>query len=283
MEQKKRLIHRLRSKYRLVIMNESTFEEKASLTLSKLNVFMVISSLLVFFFGISFYTLVYTPLREYLPGQMSKDQSQLLLELAYKIDSLETVIDANELMMQNNMRIMEDRPDTSMEAEGNDSLLGDVYLDPTEEELELRDKMNATKGYSLQAGRNLTGNTLFAPFYTPLNGLVSARFDPMIDHLATDIVSKDDQTVKSVLDGTVVLSSWTPETGHVMAIQHSNDLVSIYKHNSVLLKKVGNFVDAGEAIAIVGSSGEFSSGPHLHFELWHQGIALNAEEYMVFK
>lgn len=264
-------------------MNDATFEEKASLTLSKLNVFMVVSSLLVFFFGLTFMLLGYTPLKEYLPGQISRDQSHMLLELAYKIDSLETVIQSNDNMLQNNMRILEDDPDTSLETGSGDSLIGQVQLDPSEEELALRDKINANKDYSLQAGRNQTGNVLFAPFFTPLTGLVSARFDPMIDHLATDIVSQADQTVKSVLEGTVVLSSWTPETGHVLAVQHANDLLSIYKHNSVLLKKVGNFVDAGEAIAIVGNSGEFSTGPHLHFELWHNGIALNAEEYMVFK
>jgi len=264
-------------------MNDATFEEKASLTLTKLNVFMLFSSILVLFFGLSTLLLGFTSLREYLPGQISKDQTQLLIELSYKLDSMENVIQANELMMQNSMRILEDQPDTSLGQEGGDSLVGAVILDPSQEELALREKMNSKKDYSLEAGRAQTGNALFAPFFTPLSGMVSAKFDPVIDHLATDIVSKDDQTVKSVLEGTVVLSSWTPETGHVLAVQHANNLLSIYKHNSVLLKKVGNFVDAGEAIAMVGNSGEFTSGPHLHFELWHNGIALNAEDYMVFK
>ncbi len=283
MEQKKRLISRLRHKYRLVIMNDATFEEKASLTLTKLNVFMLLSSVLVLFFGLSFYLLGYTALREYLPGQIGKDQSHLLLELSYKIDSLEKANLANENMLQNNMRILQDRPDTGMTSSGEDSLLGQVELEPSEEELALREKMGSRRDYSLEAGRSQTGNVLFAPFFTPVSGLVSAPFDPLVDHLATDIVAGEDQTVKSVLEGSVILASWTPETGHVIAIQHANNLLSIYKHNSVLLKKVGNFVDAGEAIAMVGNSGELSTGPHLHFELWHNGIALNAEEYMVFK
>lgn len=264
-------------------MNDATFEEKASLTLTRLNVFMAVSSLLVVFFGLTYLALGYTPLKVYLPGQISQDQNQLLLELTYKIDSLEHVLNANDDMLENNMRILRDDPDTGMEQAGDDSLFGEVFLDPSDEELALREKINSNKDYSLQAGTNQTGNVLFAPFYTPINGLVSARFDPMIDHLATDIVATEDQTVKSVLEGTVVLSSWTPETGNVLAVQHANNLLSIYKHNSVLLKKVGNFVDAGEAIAIVGNSGEYSSGPHLHFELWHKGVALNAEDYMVFK
>lgn len=264
-------------------MNDATFEEKASLTLSKLNVFMLLSSILVLFFGVSIFLLGFTALREYLPGQIRKDQTQLLIDLSYKMDSLEHVIQINEAMLNNNMRILNDHPDTSMDEKGNDSLIGEVMLNPSVEELSLRDKISGEKDYSLEAGRSQTGNAIFAPFFTPLSGMVSARFNPVIDHLATDIVSKDDQTVKSVLEGTVVLASWTPETGNVIAVQHANNLLSIYKHNSVLLKKVGNFVDAGEAIAIVGNSGEYSSGPHLHFELWHDGVALNAEDYMVFK
>src|SRR5687768_15426304 len=126
MEQKKRLIHRLRHKYRLVIMNDATFEEKASLTLTKLNVFMLLSSVLVLFFGLSYSLLGYTALREFLPGQIAKDQTHLLLQLSYKIDSLEQVIVANDNMLNNNMRILQDRPDTGREAAEGDSLLGEV-------------------------------------------------------------------------------------------------------------------------------------------------------------
>ena len=282
MEQKKPLIHRLRNKYRLVVMNDATFEEKASLRLSKLNVFIVLSSLLVFFTALVYSLIAYTELKAYIPGYMNRDQTQLLLELSYRIDSLEQVIDANERMLDNEMNILRDTPDTTREQEGGDTIPGDVDLQPSNRELQMRENMKPGNDYTIDR-RQSNGNIVYAPFFTPLNGLVSARFDPRIDHLATDIVSSDDQTVKSVLEGTVVLASWTPETGNVIAVQHGDNLLSIYKHNSVLLKKVGNFVDAGEAIAIVGNSGELSSGPHLHFELWHEGIALNAEDYLVFK
>ncbi len=282
MEQKKPLIHRLRNKYRLVVMNDATFEEKASLRLSKLNVFIVLSSLLVFFTALVYSLIAFTELKAYIPGYMNRDQTQLLLELSYRIDSLEQVIDANERMLNNEMNILRDTPDTTREQEGGDTIPGDVDLQPSNRELQMRENMKPGNDYTIDR-RQSSGNIVYAPFFTPLNGLVSARFDPRIDHLATDIVSSDDQTVKSVLEGTVVLASWTPETGNVIAVQHGDNLLSIYKHNSVLLKKVGNFVDAGEAIAIVGNSGELSSGPHLHFELWHEGIALNAEDYLVFK
>lgn len=282
MSKKKRLIHSLRNKYRLVIMNDSTFEEKVSLTLTKLNVFILGSSLFVFFFGLSLVLLGFTPLREYLPGQISKDQTQLLLELTHKLDSFDRLVSANDLMLLNSMRILEDKPDTSV-SEMSDTIGGGVHLDPSNDELALRERMATNNDYSLEAGRSFSGNPIFAPFFSPLTGIVSASFDPSIDHFATDIVARNDQTVKSVLQGTVVLSSWTPETGNVIVLQHADNLLSVYKHNSVILKKVGTFVDAGEAIGIVGNSGELSTGPHLHFELWHNGIALNPEDYIVFK
>ncbi|TNE82139.1 MAG: M23 family metallopeptidase [Bacteroidetes bacterium] len=283
MEKKKRLINRLRNKYRLVIMNESTLEEKASLTLSKLNVFIVASSLVVFFTGMLIVIFAYTPLKEYIPGCVDRDQSRLLIDLAMKADSLEYVIHANDLKLRNDLNILRDRPDTSS-ADFNslDSASAASQLDPSERELALREEVKPEEDYALR-GKSRNASPALAPFFTPLDGMVSAKFDPLIDHLATDIVSKSDQTVRAVLDGTVVFCDWTSETGHVIAIQHSNNLLSIYKHNSVLLKKVGNFVDAGEAISIVGNSGESSTGPHLHFELWHNGTALNAEDYIVFK
>ncbi len=277
-------MHRLRNKYRMVIMNESTFEEKASLTLTKLNVFIVMSSLLVFFAGLMIVLVRFTPLKEYLPGRVDKDQTRIALELSYKLDSLENQLVLRDQMMLNGLNILSGRVDQDTAGQSvPDTATHHEDLNPSPEELTLRDQVKPKQDYSLRGNSKNKANALFAPFYTPLSGLVSARFDPLIEHLATDVVSKTDPTVKATLDGTVILATWTAETGHVIALQHANNLISIYKHNAVLLKKVGNFVDAGEAIAMVGNSGELSTGPHLHFELWHNGIAVNPEDYMVFK
>lgn len=119
-------------------------------------------------------------------------------------------------------------------------------------------------------------------FFSPIKGIVTEKFQPLSSHYGVDIASKKDEAIKSCLDGTVIMSSWTSETGYVIAIQHNNNLISLYKHNSILLKKIGGFVRAGEAIAIVGNTGEISSGPHLHFELWYNGSAVNPEEYINF-
>jgi murein DD-endopeptidase MepM/ murein hydrolase activator NlpD len=118
--------------------------------------------------------------------------------------------------------------------------------------------------------------------FKPVDGIVSDGFDPGNDHLAIDIVAKQDEPVKAVADGTVVFASWTQDSGFVMAIQHTGNLISMYKHNSDLLKNVGNFVSAGEVISIIGNTGELTSGPHLHFELWYNGNPINPEEFIRF-
>ena len=119
-------------------------------------------------------------------------------------------------------------------------------------------------------------------FFTPLSGLISDVYNSKTKHFGVDLVAKDKSRISSVLDGTVIISHWTSETGYVIAIQHKNDYVSLYKHNSSLLKEVGDFVNAGDHIAVIGNSGELSSGPHLHFELWHKGTPANPEDYISF-
>ena len=119
-------------------------------------------------------------------------------------------------------------------------------------------------------------------FYKPVDGVITDFFDSKQKHFGIDLVAKENARVSSVLNGTVVLSSWTYETGHVIGIQHDNGYFSLYKHNSVILRSVGDFVSAGEHIAIVGDSGNLSSGPHLHFELWQHGMPVNPVNYILF-
>jgi murein DD-endopeptidase MepM/ murein hydrolase activator NlpD len=119
-------------------------------------------------------------------------------------------------------------------------------------------------------------------FISPLSGIVSSPFNVKIDHYGIDVVSKKNEPVKCVADGTVIFSSWTQDSGNVIAVQHRTNLISIYKHNSALLKKVGNFVNAGEIISIIGNTGELTTGPHLHFELWFNGNPVNPEEFVSF-
>ena len=119
-------------------------------------------------------------------------------------------------------------------------------------------------------------------FYAPLKGIISDSFNLQNDHFGVDVLAPENEAIKASLGGTVVFSDWTSETGYSIAIQHDNNLISFYKHNSVLLKKTGELVKAGDAIAIIGNSGEFSSGPHLHFEMWHKGKAIDPEHHILF-
>ena len=119
-------------------------------------------------------------------------------------------------------------------------------------------------------------------FFPPVKGLVTNSFNSLADHYGTDIVAASNEVVKATLEGTVIMATWTLETGWVIQIQHKNNLISIYKHNAELLKRVGDFVEVGEAIAIIGNSGELTTGPHLHFELWYLGIPLDPEDYISF-
>ncbi|MCE7996528.1 MAG: M23 family metallopeptidase [Roseivirga sp.] len=119
-------------------------------------------------------------------------------------------------------------------------------------------------------------------FFSPITGYISAAFDPKSEHYGIDVVSKKDEPVKCIADGTVLFATWTQEAGNVIAVQHQANLISIYKHNSTLTKEIGNFVSAGEIIAIIGNTGELTSGPHLHFELWYNGNAVNPEEFISF-
>jgi murein DD-endopeptidase MepM/ murein hydrolase activator NlpD len=118
--------------------------------------------------------------------------------------------------------------------------------------------------------------------FTPVEGLVTDGFNPKTDHFGVDIVAKENEPVKSTADGVVIISSWTLDTGYVIGIQHRGNLISMYKHNSELFKNVGNFVSAGEIIAVIGNTGELTSGPHLHFELWQNGNPVNPQEFIAF-
>ena len=125
-------------------------------------------------------------------------------------------------------------------------------------------------------------NTTSLMFFTPLTGLISDGYNNKTKHFGIDLVAKEKSRISSVLEGTVIISHWAYETGYVIGVQHKNDYLSFYKHNSVLLKSVGDYVNTGDHIAIIGNSGELSSGPHLHFELWHKGIPVNPENYISF-
>ena len=281
-EPKKKLIHKLRNRYRLVLINDGTFEEKYSFSLTPINVFVGFSSFLVFFAGIITLLIVFTPLREYIPGYDDPGMKRDLAKLMYQSDSLEEVLNNRDSYYKNVLNIMEGKTvieDTEVRPVRSNPSGGP---DPaSKEEKEFRREFEENKdAYSISS--EVSPKPGDYVLFNPVEGVVSNHYSYDNEHFAVDIATRDGEPVKAVLEGRVIFSSWTAETGHVIAIQHKNNLVSIYKHNATLLKKTGNFVQTGESIAIIGNTGELSSGPHLHLELWENCKALNPEKVITF-
>ncbi len=288
---KKHWIRKLRNKYRLVILNDETYEERFTFRLSRLNVFISVGITAIILIVLTIFLIAFTPLREYIPGYTDVTLSRRVNMLLQKTDSLErvtaqkniyvqhikSIIDGEEIFADSlNETVLEKPidPETITYTRSiEDSLLREEYL--TETAYDLYYNENADRALAQANRSNFT-------FFTPLKGIITSEFDLLTQHYGIDIVSKKDEAVKATLDGTVLFSDWTVETGHVIAIQHQGNFISVYKHNSVLLKKQGNFVKAGEAIAIVGESGEMSTGAHLHFELWYNGTPVDPIEYVAF-
>lgn len=279
----KKIIRKLRNKYRFVVLNDDTYEEKVSWSLSALNVFTVVGSIAIILVILGIVAITFTPLREYIPGYAGYSSSEFdYLSLKKRTDSLEFVVTANAKYVENIRKIagggIFEKPhrgqvDTSKKYKN-------LHIEPSKEDLALRSAVEAQERKSLTSrGGRLSG--FF--FFTPVKGIITNSFNAAEEHFGVDVVARENETIKCALEGTVIMAEWTTESGYVMHIQHSNSLVSVYKHNSALLKKEGQTVKSGEAIAIIGNTGELSKGPHLHFELWHNGSPVNPQDYILFE
>ncbi len=283
-EKKKRaFIEKLKDQYRLTIFNDSTFQSVWTMKLSRLKVFSVVSvasSVIVFLVT---FLIAATGLREYIPGYPDAEQRQMLVDTALKVDSLENELAKRDEFFKSIKAIISGEMP-------NDSLINDTASEYYEvgfteynHDSVFQDNLLAEQ-LSLSIQNNSPKKTELSQmhFFIPVKGIITNHFNLSSDHIGVDLVSDPNARISSVLDGTVIFSGWTLETGYVMYIQHEADLVSVYKHNAELLKSTGDKVRAGEAVAIIGNSGELSTGPHLHFEMWHRGNAINPEQYIDF-
>jgi murein DD-endopeptidase MepM/ murein hydrolase activator NlpD len=269
-------------------MNDSTFEEKVSLRLSRLNVFIVFGIAIIMILFVTTYVIAFSPLKEYIPGY-SSDPAARSKQIAFivKTDSLEEVVRERQqyIDMIKKITLGKDTENQISPKPVSKSNYSNINITKSKEDSMLRTEFNQQEQYNLEdnepsASSNGISNFFF---FCPLKGLLTNGFNPTNKHYGIDIVSPNkDESIKATLSGTVIFTGWTLETGYVIALQHSNNLISIYKHNSVILKKTGTYVKAGEAIAIIGNSGELTSGPHLHFELWYNGYPINPRDYIVF-
>lgn len=285
---KKKWYYRLRDKYRLVILNEDTYEEKLSFRLSRLNVFIALTTTALVLIVLTIFIIAFTPIREYIPGYMDPTIPSRVYALDMMVDSLEKSMEEKDQYIERIRKIilgeeieniMPDQPESNVNYDT-------ITLKKSKEDSILRAEYEAQSQYNLY-GFDSRLNTRAEDeklilFFSPIKGIVVNAFDVANEHYGIDIVSEEGTPVKSILDGTVIFTEWTIETGNIIGIQHSGDFLSIYKHNARLLKKQGDLVKAGDPIAIIGGSGELSTGPHLHFELWYRGTPVNPLEYINF-
>jgi len=283
---KESFLTKIKHKYRLIIMNDNTLEEKFSFRLSRLNVIAFFSGFGLFMF-ICFLLLVgYTPLNEYVPGKASSSLYKKLIAITIKTDSLEKALLENELYIKNISTIVTGKGPIEILTEKQNLSTNpesEISFKKSKDDSLLRLSVESEDKLSISASEKTTQIDLESLlFFAPIKGVVTNGFNRKDEHFGTDIVAKENELIKCVYEGVVVISNWTSETGYVIGVQHENSFFSLYKHNSTLFKTVGDRVKSGDAIAIIGNSGELSSGPHLHFELWHQGTPLNPEDYIPF-
>ncbi len=286
-KKEKKIINKLRHKYRLIIYNDNTFEEVWNKHLSRLNVFSIFGSITILLIVIVILIIAYTPLREFIPGYPDGNMSRNIKLNEIKLDSIENEIKIRDQYFSNIKNIIEGNisidtqlfknPDTSLK----NSNISNIK---SKEDSMLRIQVEIEDSYNLNLQTENTQNSDFKNirFFPPLKGVITENFNIAENHYGIDIVAAPKKVISATLDGTITLSTWTLETGYIIQIQHENNIVSVYKHLSHQIKAQGSHVKAGDAIAIIGNSGEYSSGPHLHFELWFKGVPIDPIEYIIF-
>ena len=290
-KKKKRWIHKLRNKYKLVIMNDQTYEERLTFRLSRMNVFVFTGITVIILIVLTTLLIAFTPLREYIPGFSNISLYEDLYRMETTVDSLEKVIDQKGRYLDNLVLILQGKDTayafTPLPDADTLNKYEEITIVHSREDSLLREEFesqDAYENYTVQANdrRGSDYSISSFTFFTPLRGIVTNKYNPTERHFGIDIVSVQSEAVKATLDGVVIITGWTVETGYIIGIQHDHNLFSIYKHNSALLKEQGSYVKGGDPIAIVGTSGEYSTGPHLHFELWYNGVSVDPAELINF-
>ena len=284
-KKRKKILKKLFSKYRLVILNEDTFEERFAIKLTRLNVFVLISLSAIILIVLTTLLIAFTNLREYIPGYSSTTLKKQALELSYKTDSLQRVLSMNEQyyasikkVLTGDVAMVEFNKDSVLEAVKNEELIEQVLR--SKEDSLLREKVSKEDRFNVFETEGIASNFVLFP---PVYGAISEPYSIEDKHFAVDISVPKDTPVKAVADGTVIFAEWTADTGYVLILEHSQALISVYKHNQSLNKSQGDLVKAGEVIATAGNTGEYSTGTHLHFELWSKGYTVNPTNFIDFE
>lgn len=272
---------KLLKKYRLLILNDDTFEEQVNFKINRLNVFVVLGVSSFLMITLTILLIAFTPLKEYIPGYASTKLKNQTTNLIYKTDSLSQVIEQNNLYFKSIQRVL--MGDTIANIHENDSIItGDIKTEevdfsPSELDLQLRKEVEQKDKYSVLNPASVQSDY---KLFSPAKGSITQAYDVSSRHFGVDLSLSDKTPIKATADGTVIFAEWSAETGYVVILEHSFGLISVYKHNSSLSKQQGEHVKMGEVIAMSGNTGEYTTGPHLHFELWKDGHPVNPAEFI---
>jgi murein DD-endopeptidase MepM/ murein hydrolase activator NlpD len=288
---------RLRKKSRIEIYDVDSFEQKRFFLLSAWNIVVGLMFILILVVTATWYIIAHTPLRQSIPGYPKISETEKLKR--QQLDNLKLLAELSEKERITNqynkslLEILSEQAPTDPSLSGDSilpidtAMLNNITFETSDKDSILRNIVTEKEKYGFNTNKSVTGNAsdniagVF--FFTPLKGEVSGEIDTKIGHYGIDIKAPKDEAVKSTLAGTVIYTDWSPENGHVIHVQHTHNLVSVYKHCSYLLKEQGDLVKTGEPIAIVGNSGSLSLGTHLHFELWYNGVAQNPKQFINFE
>ena len=283
-KQKKNSINKLTRSYKVVVSSEDTFEERLSFSTNKFNVFLVLSLYSIILIAFTISVVFFTQIREMVPGYSSSDLLTQAIYLTKKTDSLENELDLNNTFYKSIENVLSGKTeqiiykDTLTVSKEKDNIDFQAVLANAEDSI-LRKYVEEEDKFNLTKNELVIENKMFV---NPVKGEITQKFDPLNNHFALDILVDAGTPVKSILEGKVIFSEWSVDTGHVLIIDHGDDIISVYKHNSKVLKTQNNFVKAGEVIAYSGNQGTLSTGPHLHFELWKNGTPINPEQLFNF-
>ena len=266
--------------FRFAIINDNSLEEVFNIKFSRAGLLWLTAAILLAISVIFVLLLGYTPLRNLIPGKSKTHVQNELIMMIQKADSLEKSLGNYSLYTKNLKKVLSDSVslDSVQDLFREGFIVKEFDFKPSVEDSILRAEVEAEESISLNS--NLKEKKLSSFFIKPVDGLITEEFNKKIGHFGVDVVSKKGAFISSIDDGMVMFSSWTHEFGYVLVIKHQNGFISFYKHNSEIFKSKGDYVKSGETIAIIGNSGKYSTGPHLHFEIRENGNPVNPSRYL---
>lgn len=286
MKTKKTLSNWLTNRYLLIIRNEENFAEKTTFSFNYARFITIVLAVFIVLMIASLYLSTSILSQWFDPRHAQLEAKKQLVLLSLEVDSLEHKVKQQDQFINNFQSLVKGEVDTVFSASLESTLDdGNVQLKPDYNLMAIDSQFRKEfeeEGISFTSNNSNVSELQELFFFSPISGIVSSKFNVKEEHYGVDVVAKVNEPVRCVADGMIIFSDWTSEGGNVIAVQHRGNLISVYKHNSGLLKKVGNFVNAGDIVAIIGNTGELTDGPHLHIEMWFNGSPVNPEEFVSF-